>query len=135
MPGFTRIDPSTVYSKGRGYGLKDAQIWRAFDVLQPDPLYQDFLCIEKGGLAVDLPNGKYHVFVNLDNPSGFWGEYQIYRQRAVLAQGQRRGRDDDVGVAEEEVFPLLGHRGHARPTTRSTSTRRPITRKRNSTST
>ncbi len=88
MPGFTRIDPSTIYSKGRGYGLKDAQIWRSFDVLQPDPLYQDFLCIEKGGLAVDLPDGKYHVFVNLDNPSGFWGEYQVYRSRAVLAQGK-----------------------------------------------
>jgi hypothetical protein len=87
MPGFTRIDPSTVYSKGRGYGLKEARVWRAFDVLQPDPLYQDFLCIEKGGLAVDLPNGTYHVFVNIDNPSGFWGEYQVYRNRAILAQG------------------------------------------------
>ncbi len=88
MPGFTRIDPSTIYSKGRGYGLKDAKIWRAFDVLQPDPLYQDFICIEKGGLAVDVPNGKYHVFVNIDNPSGFWGEYQIYKQRSILAQGK-----------------------------------------------
>jgi hypothetical protein len=88
MPGFTRIDPSTLYSKGRGYGLKDAAIWRAFDVLQPDPLYQDFICIEKGGLAVDVPNGRYHVFVNIDNPSGFWGEYQAYRHRSVLAQGK-----------------------------------------------
>ncbi|HZK79664.1 MAG TPA: hypothetical protein VFC46_01320, partial [Humisphaera sp.] len=88
MPGFTRIDPSTVYSKGRGYGLKDAQIWRAVDALQPDPLYQDYLCITKGGLAVDVPNGKYHVFVNIDNPSGFWGEYQTYRHREILAQGK-----------------------------------------------
>jgi hypothetical protein len=88
MPGFTRIDPSTVYTRGRGYGLKDAHIWRGFDVKQPDPLYQDFLCIESGGLAVDVPNGKYHVFVNIDNPSGFWGEYQVYRKRAILAQGR-----------------------------------------------
>ncbi len=88
MPGFTRIDPSVVYSKGRGYGLKDAQVWRAFDALQPDPLYQDYLCIEKGGLAVDLPNGRYHVFVNIDNPSGFWGEYQTYQTRSILAQGK-----------------------------------------------
>ena len=88
MPGFTRIDPSTIYSKGRGYGLNDARIWRAFDVLQPEPLYQHFLCIEGGGLRVDLPDGKYHVFVNIDNPSGFWGEYQVYRQRAILAQGK-----------------------------------------------
>jgi hypothetical protein len=90
MEGFTPITPATQYSRGRGYGLKDAKVWRAFDVLQPDPLYQDFVCIESGGLAVDLPNGQYRVFVNLDNPSGFWGEYQTYRRRSILAQGQEK---------------------------------------------
>jgi hypothetical protein len=88
MDGFTAITPGTRYSKGRGYGLKDAKIWRTFDALQPDPLYQDFLCIESGGLAVDVPNGKYRVFVNIDSPSGFWGEYQVYRKRTVLAEGK-----------------------------------------------
>ncbi len=88
MEGFTQITPGTLYSKGRGYGLKDARIWRACDALQPDPLYQDFLCIESGGLAVDVPNGKYRVFVNIDNPSGFWGEYQVFRKRTILAQGR-----------------------------------------------
>jgi len=93
MEGFTPLTPATLYSKGRGYGLKDAKIWRAFDALQPDPLYQDFLGIESGGLAVDVPNGKYRVFVNLDSPSGFWGEYQVYRKRAVLAQGREAAAD------------------------------------------
>ena len=88
MEGFTQIQPGTLYSKGRGYGLKGAKIWRTFDALQPDPLYQDFICIESGGLAVDLPNGKYRVWMNIDNPSGFWGEYQVYKQRTVLAQGK-----------------------------------------------
>ncbi|MBM4040083.1 MAG: hypothetical protein FJ290_16385, partial [Planctomycetes bacterium] len=88
MDGFTAITPATLYSKGRGYGLKGARIWRSFDVLQPEPLYQDFICIEAGGLAVDVPNGRYRVFVNMDNPSGFWGEYQAYRKRAILAEGQ-----------------------------------------------
>jgi glycosyl hydrolase family 123 len=88
MEGFTQVTPATIYSKGRGYGLKDARVWRAFDALQPDPLYQDFICIESGGLAVDVPDGAYRVFVNLDSPSGFWGEYQTYRRRAVLAQGK-----------------------------------------------
>lgn len=88
MDGFTPITPATLYSKGRGYGLKGARIWRAFDVLQPEPLYQDFICIEAGGLAVDVPNGRYRVWVNMDNPSGFWGEYQAYRKRAILAEGQ-----------------------------------------------
>ncbi|HEY3323041.1 MAG TPA: glycoside hydrolase domain-containing protein [Planctomycetota bacterium] len=88
MEGFTQITPATLYSKGRGYGLKDAKIWRAFDCLQPEPLYQDFICIEGGGLAVDVPNGKYRVFVNMDSPSGFWGEYQVYTQRSITANGQ-----------------------------------------------
>ncbi len=88
MDGFTPITPATQYSRGRGYGLKDARIWRAFDALQPDPLYQDFICIEGGGLAVDLPNGQYRVFVNIDSPSGFWGEYQTYRKRTILAEGR-----------------------------------------------
>jgi len=87
MEGFTQITQGTLYSKGRGYGLKDAKVWRSFDVLQPDPLYQDFICIESGGLAVDVPNGRYRVLVNVDSPSGFWGEYQVFRERAILAQG------------------------------------------------
>ena len=136
MDGFTPIDPRTLYSKGRGYGLKDAQIWRAFDVLQPDPLYQDFICIESGGLAVDVPNGKYHVFVNIDNPSGFWGEYQVYRSGPILAQGQPVVTETDgLRALQEEVLPLLERRGPARPTTPSTSTRRPTSTRRSSTST
>jgi hypothetical protein len=37
---------------------------------------------------VDVPNGRYRVFLNIDSPSGFWGEYQVYRERVVLAEGQ-----------------------------------------------
>ncbi len=87
MEGFTPLDPGKVYSRGRGYGWKAAHFWRGFDALQPDPLYRDFLCIESGGLALDVPNGRYHVFVNMDSPSGFWGEYQRYRRRALILEG------------------------------------------------
>lgn len=86
--GFTSITPNTPYTKERGYGLKNATIWRAVDALQPEPLYGNFICIEAGGLAVDLPNGKYRVFVNIDSPSGYWGEYPYYRSRSILAQGK-----------------------------------------------
>ena len=88
LKGFTRIDPGTTYSKGRGYGLRNAKIWRTYDVLQPEPLYQDFICVESGGLAVDVPSGRYRVFVNMDNPSGFWGEYQSYPRRSILVEGR-----------------------------------------------
>ncbi|MHC4399278.1 MAG: hypothetical protein ACYTG0_06340 [Planctomycetota bacterium] len=105
IDGFWHITPSTIYSRGRGYGLKDARIWRVFDALQPDPLYQDFICIERGGLAVDVPNGKYRVFVNVDSPSGFWGEYQVYRQRAILAEGKPVVTDEmDFAQFQEKYF-------------------------------
>jgi hypothetical protein len=105
MEGFTPITPATLYSKGRGYGLKNAKIWRMFDALQPDPLYQDFICIESGGLAVDVPNGRYRVFVNIDSPSGFWGEYQVYRKRAVLAQGREVAVDTmDFDAFKKKYF-------------------------------
>ena len=88
MNGFTAITPATLYNPGRGYGLKQARIWRPLDALDSDPLYRRSLAIESGGLAVDLPNGKYRVFVNIDSPAGFWGEYQIYRDRSIRAQGK-----------------------------------------------
>ena len=87
LRGFTAVTPTTTYSPERGYGLKNARVWRAYDALQPDPLYQVGMCIESGGFALNLPNGKYHVFLNLDSPSGFWGEYQVYRRRVVRANG------------------------------------------------
>jgi len=97
MDGFTPLDMSKHYSKGRGYGWKNAHFWRAFDALQPDPLYRDFICVEKGGLALDVPNGKYHVIVNMDSPSGFWGESQLYRRRALIVEGDRR--EDTMNLA------------------------------------
>jgi len=88
MAGFTRLSPMRTYNQGRGFGFKNVKIWRSFDALQPDPLYQDFICIEKGGLAIDLPNGVYRVFVNLDSPSSYWGEVQRYKKRKVVAEGE-----------------------------------------------
>ncbi len=104
MEGFTPLDMSKTYSKGRGYGWKDAHFWRAFDALQPDPLYRDFICVEKGGLALDVPNGKYHVFVNMDSPSGFWGEYQRYRTRALILEGVRHVDTMDLDSFKKKYY-------------------------------
>lgn len=100
MEGFTALDAGKQYTRGRGYGWKDVRIWRAFDALQPDPLYRDFICIEQGGLAIDVPNGKYHVWVNMDSPSAYWGEYQAYRRRALILEG----------VVHEDVMDLSSFR-------------------------
>ena len=134
MEGFTPLDPGKTYTKGRGYGWKNAHFWRAFDALQPDPLYQDFICVEKGGLAIDVPNGKYHVFVNMDSPSGFWGEFQRYRKRALILEGRAPRGHDGPGVVQEALLPLLGHGRPARATTRSTSIRSRISTRSNTTS-
>ena len=104
MEGFTPLDMRKTYSKGRGYGWKRAKFWRGFDALQPDPLYRDFLCIEKGGLAIDLPLGTYHVFVNMDSPSGYWGEYQRYRRRSILVEGMRRSDAMDLASFKKRYF-------------------------------
>ena len=105
MSGFTAVTPSTIYSAGRGFGLKNAQVWRAYDMLQPEPLYEQGICIEQGGFAVDLPDGKYHVFVNLDSPSGFWGEYQVYRERVVKANGAEVVHDRmDLAAFQKKYF-------------------------------
>ena len=87
LGGFTSVNPATVYSAARGYGLKNSPGLYGYDVLQPDPLYERGLAFFSGGFQVDVPNGKYHVFINLDNPSGFWGEYQVYRKRSIVANG------------------------------------------------
>jgi hypothetical protein len=104
MEGFTPLDASKIYSPGRGYGWKNAQFWRSYDVLQPDPLYRTFLCVEKGGMAIDVPNGKYHVFVNMDSPSGFWGEFQKYRKRALIVEGVRHEDVMDLASFKKRYF-------------------------------
>jgi hypothetical protein len=104
MEGFTPLDPGKVYSKGRGYGWHDARFWRTFDALQPDHLYQDFICVESGGLALDVPNGRYHVFVNMDSPSGYWGEYQVYRKRALILNGERHEDTMDFESFKKRYF-------------------------------
>lgn len=104
MEGFTPLDAKVAYSKARGYGWKDVKVWRSFDALQPDPLYRDFLCIEQGGLAIDVPNGRYQVFVNMDSPSGYWGEFQRYRKRAIIIEGERYEDRMDLAGFKERYF-------------------------------
>ena len=88
LDGFEAIVPSTAYSEGKGFGLKDVQGGWGADLFRPDPLYQDFFNITKGGFALDLPNGKYRVITNINRPCGFWGNNQKFGKRAILAQGK-----------------------------------------------
>lgn len=88
MEGFQHGDRGG-YSAGRGYGW----ITGSFcshplpNALLTDPM-QLGLCPESGTLRMDLPNGRYHLWMLLDAPGGYWGEAQVYRQRELRANGQ-----------------------------------------------
>ena len=88
MEGFTGAGRGTSYSAGRGYGWTRADWWRDFNVLQPDLLYEDFVCPNSGTLRLDVPKGTYHVWMNIDSPNGFWGETQTWTNRKVTANGE-----------------------------------------------
>lgn len=96
MPGFKRFGPSDTYTKEKGFGLlKDTVLQgpgtggkRSIDFMRPDPLYRDMLVVSTGGFVFDVPNGKYHVFMNINFGGGFWGETQSYQRRKVIANGK-----------------------------------------------
>jgi len=88
MEGFTHTTAAVRYCPERGYGFAGATFWRSFDALQPDALYQDFVTPTSGVFRIDLPDGKYHVVMNIDSPGAYWGEPQVYRRRQVWAAGR-----------------------------------------------
>ena len=88
MGGFTRVSKDCQYSDGQGYGWKNAEVKCPIDPFQPDILYRNVIYVTKGDFIIDLPNGKYHVFMNIDAPAGYWGDMPIYRTRRVLANGK-----------------------------------------------
>jgi hypothetical protein len=88
MEGFDPVTSGTAYSAGRGYGWDHADIWRSFNVLQPEALTQDFICVRAGKFRVDVPNGTYHGMILIDSPNGFWGEVPMYRDRRVIVNAR-----------------------------------------------
>jgi hypothetical protein len=86
--GFERVSIGTVYAPARGYGWEGAELWREWNMRQPDSLTQSFVCPQAGSFRLDLPNGKYHVAAIIDSPGGFWGEVQFYRDRQLSLNGQ-----------------------------------------------
>jgi len=87
MEGFQQVTASMPYEPERGFGWEKADLWRSFNALQPDALFQDFICPRGGSFRVDLPNGRYRVLMNIDSPGGYWGEPQVYDRRRVTANG------------------------------------------------
>jgi len=79
------------YTGGRGMGWREAKLWgRVYhhNAMQPDSLVQDFMCPESGSFLIDLPNGEYRVHLTVDAPGHYWGEVPVYRERAVVVNGE-----------------------------------------------
>jgi len=70
MPGFTCATGAMRYEPGRGFG------WGASEGMR------------SGSFRVDLPNGRYHVIMNIDSPNGYGGDVSAYRNRRVLSNGR-----------------------------------------------
>ena len=76
------------YSAEKGFGWTSVQGEYPLDPFQPDVLYRSVINVAKGYFTVDLPNGKYRVFMNIDGQAGYWGDVQHYRSRRVVANGK-----------------------------------------------
>lgn len=89
LKGMTQATKKSLYNNEKGYGFLNAKIWNCYkvDVLQPDTVYRDFVNPESGDFVIDLPNGSYEVFINIDCSGGFWGEVPIYKTRKLMLEG------------------------------------------------
>jgi len=87
MSGFHALHPSMDYAEWRGFGISaGTKIARIEDRRHPDNLFRDWISFHKGGLDFDLPNGRYHVWMMIEDP-GYWDYYPNFTQRQVFAQG------------------------------------------------
>ena len=87
MTGFYPLYSSMTYSSMRGYGLSpDAQVGQVEDRRHPDNLFRDWISFRKGGLDIDLPNGRYHVWMMLEDP-GYWEYFPNFTARKISVEG------------------------------------------------
>ncbi len=84
--GFTAILARHRYDKHIGFGLTRAEIWRSHDSLYADNLNRDGIFLNRGGFAVDLPDGRYEVRLNV-NHLGLWNEH-FWAKRKVTIEGE-----------------------------------------------
>lgn len=89
MKGFSPLNASQTYRASRGYGLSPGSVVaRAEDRRHPDNLHRDWISFRSGGLQFDLPNGRYRVWMVLEDP-GYWEYYPSWRSRSVYIQNKK----------------------------------------------
>ena len=114
MEGFTAITPATQYSRGRGYGLKDARVWRAFDAAPT---------------RAAVPGFPLHRIRRLGRRRAQWPLSRVREYRQSLRflgrvpdlpqpcdRGRRAAggsRDDGFRYLQEKILPVLERRRSA----------------------
>ena len=90
--GFEALTEKTDYTPRRKWGWLEHRFWAPYPqvnrVPAPDRLTASNLTIASAKLRVDLKPGAYRVWMIIDHPGGFWGEYPYYHRRTVSAQGK-----------------------------------------------
>jgi hypothetical protein len=86
--GFSPMHASLTYRPWRGYGLSPGTVVaRAEDRRHPDNLHRDWISFRSGGLLFDLPNGRYRIWMTLEDP-GYWEYYPSWRSRTIYIQNK-----------------------------------------------
>ena len=90
--GFEALTEKTAYDPAKKWGWLEHRFWAPYPqvnrVMAPDSLTASNLTIASAKLRVDLKPGAYRVWMIIDHPGGFWGEYPHYHRRTVRAQGK-----------------------------------------------
>lgn len=95
MPGFSKVTKDTAYDRAPGFGwLPGGQFARDFDMQEmlgrhrpPDDLCRDFCMPLRATFAVDVPDGKYGVWLMMGPPGNGYGPW--FRRRSVTANGKK----------------------------------------------
>lgn len=90
--GFESLNENSSYTPARKWGWLEHRFWAPYPQVNrpmaPDSLTASNLTIASARLRVDLKPGNYRVWMIVDHPGGFWGEYPYYHRRTVRAQGK-----------------------------------------------
>ncbi|HYF52342.1 MAG TPA: glycoside hydrolase domain-containing protein [Planctomycetota bacterium] len=94
FPGFTKVTMKDFYTPEKKWGFgQGSTLGRAFDVIEilgrhrpADDICRDFISPLKATFNVDVPNGKYGVWLMMGPPANGWG--LTFNHRTVTAHGK-----------------------------------------------
>src|SRR5699024_10755975 len=89
-PGYTALTPKTKYTNKRGFGFTKLSHSFARDHNRPNALTQDFISADNAHLRVDLPNGKYQIYlISGDSQVSSSSVYWLYFNSIIKINGKK----------------------------------------------